>query len=246
MDTSYEPEFVFVDEFTCIGCRNCNNVCSATFMMEEEWGRARVRQQGVDGVDSLQEAIDTCPVSCIHWVTAPQLALLEETMSRMERVAAWLLVCVVVVGGRDGRLPGACPGNWLSSVRLPPVQSIVWRCAWADFLARDPVEPPTRSPLPPQMTGGGKGANLSVFVEAATAWEKRQAALRAKVQAEQGWGFFRAGPATGSSMQDAARLGAASTPPRWRRLRGAGETTSAPSGAAISACCPPAAQLASR
>ncbi len=39
-----------------------------------------------------QEAIDTCPVSCIHWVTAPQLALLEETMSRMERVAAWLLV----------------------------------------------------------------------------------------------------------------------------------------------------------
>jgi hypothetical protein len=59
------------------------------------------------------------------------------------------------------------------------------------------------------MTGGGKGANLSVFVEAATAWEKRQAALRAKVQAEQGWGFFRAGPATGSSMQDAARAAAA-------------------------------------
>ena len=36
--------------------------------------------------DKLQEAIDTCPVSCIHWVSAPQLALLEEQMARMERV----------------------------------------------------------------------------------------------------------------------------------------------------------------
>ncbi|KAL4428109.1 hypothetical protein ABPG75_002198 [Micractinium tetrahymenae] len=150
MDTTYERDMVFVDEFTCIGCRNCNNVCSATFMMEEEWGRARVAQQGVDGVEKLQEAIDTCPVSCIHWVTAPQLALLEETMSRMERVAAWLL-----------------------------------------------------------MTGGGKGANLNVFMEAASAWEKRQAALRAKVQADQGWAFWRGGaPATGSTMQDAAKAAA--------------------------------------
>lgn len=38
-------------------------------------------------VDKLQEAIDTCPVSCIHWVTAPQLTLLEESMARMERVS---------------------------------------------------------------------------------------------------------------------------------------------------------------
>jgi ferredoxin len=151
VDTSYERDQVFVDEFTCIGCKNCNNVCPSTFMMEEEWGRARVRDQGVDGVEKLQEAIDTCPVSCIHWVTAPQLTLLEETMGRMERVAAWLL-----------------------------------------------------------MTGGGKGANLNVFMEAATAWEKRQSALRARAQAEAGWAPFwaRSTPATGSSMQDAARAAA--------------------------------------
>ena len=53
----------------CIGCRNCNNVCPQTFGMEEEWGRARVMQQGVDTESKLQEAIDTCPVSCIHWVS---------------------------------------------------------------------------------------------------------------------------------------------------------------------------------
>jgi hypothetical protein len=30
--------------------------------------------------------MDTCPVSCIHWVSAPQLALLEDQMAKMERV----------------------------------------------------------------------------------------------------------------------------------------------------------------
>lgn len=30
---------------------------------------------------------DTCPVSCIHWVTAPQLALLELEMRELERVS---------------------------------------------------------------------------------------------------------------------------------------------------------------
>ena len=30
--------------------------------------RARVMQQRVDADEKVQEAIDTCPVSCIHWV----------------------------------------------------------------------------------------------------------------------------------------------------------------------------------
>jgi ferredoxin len=81
----------FVDEFACIGCRNCNGVCPKTFAMEEEHGRARAVRQDVDTAERLQEAIDTCPVSCIHWVTAPQLTLLEEAMAKMERVGAWLL-----------------------------------------------------------------------------------------------------------------------------------------------------------
>lgn len=99
LDASYERDQVFVDEFTCIGCRNCNNVCPQTFGMEEEWGRARVMQQGVDTESKLQEAIDTCPVSCIHWVTTPQLSLLEAAMARMERVAVWNLM-----GGGGNRI----------------------------------------------------------------------------------------------------------------------------------------------
>lgn len=55
MDKSYPAEFAFVDEFSCIGCRNCNNVCPKTFAMEEEYGRARVMKQGVDIPDKIQE-----------------------------------------------------------------------------------------------------------------------------------------------------------------------------------------------
>lgn len=50
----WSPVQVFVDEFTCIGCRNCTNVCSRTFEIEDDWGRARVMRQGVDTEDKLQ------------------------------------------------------------------------------------------------------------------------------------------------------------------------------------------------
>jgi len=92
LDNRQERDMVFVDEFACIGCRNCNNVCPKTFGMEEEWGRARVMKQKVDSDEKLQEAMDTCPVSCIHWVSAPQLTLLEASMARMERVAVWSMM----------------------------------------------------------------------------------------------------------------------------------------------------------
>jgi ferredoxin len=54
----------------------CTNVCASSFAIEEDYGRARVMQQGVDTEDKLQEAIDTCPVSCIHWVRYVQLSCL--------------------------------------------------------------------------------------------------------------------------------------------------------------------------
>ncbi|KAI8477300.1 MAG: hypothetical protein J3K34DRAFT_381734 [Monoraphidium minutum] len=123
-DASLPQDSVFVDEFSCIGCRNCTHVCPSSFFIEDDWGRARVGRQGADGRDKLQEAIDTCPVSCIHWVTAPQLSLLEAAMERMERVAVWAL-----------------------------------------------------------MSNSGGGAK-DVFNEASIAWEKRQAAVRARMEAE--------------------------------------------------------------
>uniref|UniRef100_A0A804NE01 J domain-containing protein n=1 Tax=Zea mays TaxID=4577 RepID=A0A804NE01_MAIZE len=69
------------------GCKNCANVCSKVFQIEEDFGRARVYDQS-GSTELIQEAIDSCPVDCIHWTLAAQLSLLEDEMRRVERVNA--------------------------------------------------------------------------------------------------------------------------------------------------------------
>ena len=69
---------VWVDEAVCIGCRYCANVASHTFVVEPTWGRSRAMRQDGDSTERIQEAIDTCPVDCIHWVSYEQLPELEE------------------------------------------------------------------------------------------------------------------------------------------------------------------------
>ncbi|NET49562.1 MAG: ferredoxin [Merismopedia sp. SIO2A8] len=84
--TGLEPELggivrqngVYVDESTCIGCKHCAHVARNTFYIEPEHGRSRVLQQDGDSEDVIQEAIDTCPVDCIHWVDYTQLKQLEK------------------------------------------------------------------------------------------------------------------------------------------------------------------------
>jgi ferredoxin len=68
---------VWVDEAVCIGCRYCAHVASNTFVVEAEWGRSRVFRQDGDTTERIQEAIDTCPVDCIHWVPYEQLPDLQ-------------------------------------------------------------------------------------------------------------------------------------------------------------------------
>ena len=59
---------VWVDEVVCIGCRYCAHVACNTFVVEPNYGRSRVIRQDGDSTERIQEAIDTCPVDCIHWV----------------------------------------------------------------------------------------------------------------------------------------------------------------------------------
>ena len=59
---------VWVDEAVCIGCRYCAHVACNTFVVEPNYGRSRVIRQDGDSTERIQEAIDTCPVDCIHWV----------------------------------------------------------------------------------------------------------------------------------------------------------------------------------
>lgn len=68
---------VYVDEIVCIGCKHCAHVARNTFYIEPEYGRSRVLRQDGDSEEILQEAIDTCPVDCIHWVDYTELKRLE-------------------------------------------------------------------------------------------------------------------------------------------------------------------------
>lgn len=83
--TGLEPELggfnrqkgVYVDEITCIGCKHCAHVARNTFYIEPDYGRSRVIRQDGDTEAIVQEAIDTCPVDCIHWVDYTELRQLE-------------------------------------------------------------------------------------------------------------------------------------------------------------------------
>jgi ferredoxin len=83
--TGLEPELggqlrqrgVYVDEVTCIGCKHCAHVARNTFYIEPDHGRSRVYRQDGDTEDIIQEAIDTCPVDCIHWTDYTELKQLE-------------------------------------------------------------------------------------------------------------------------------------------------------------------------
>ncbi|MDJ0723693.1 MAG: ferredoxin [Prochloraceae cyanobacterium] len=84
--SGFEPELggqlrqkgVYVDEITCIGCLHCAHVAPNTFYIEEQYGRSRVFNQDGDTEEIIQEAIETCPVDCIHWVDYTELKQLEE------------------------------------------------------------------------------------------------------------------------------------------------------------------------
>ncbi|WP_216918983.1 ferredoxin [Synechococcus sp. CCAP 1479/9] len=75
---------VWVDEAVCIGCRYCAHVAGNTFVVEPDWGRSRALRQDGDSTERIQEAIDTCPVDCIHWVPYEQLPVLRAQLDDQE------------------------------------------------------------------------------------------------------------------------------------------------------------------
>lgn len=57
---------VFVDQDVCIGCGLCASVVPEVFRLNDD-GVSEVYDQQGAGEDRIQEAIDSCPVNCIHW-----------------------------------------------------------------------------------------------------------------------------------------------------------------------------------
>ena len=73
---------IWVDEAACIGCQYCVHVATNTFIVDEQLGRARVIRQNGDTLEVVKEAMDTCPVDCMHWVDFEDLEKLEASLNR--------------------------------------------------------------------------------------------------------------------------------------------------------------------
>lgn len=101
----YDQLFLFVDEWQCIGCRNCCDIAPQTFTMDPHTSRARVFAQWNHPEDYMEAAKDSCPVECIHWVSREELQSLEYvTASEMWRVGG-MLPCSMAL--RQGIYTGA-------------------------------------------------------------------------------------------------------------------------------------------
>ena len=50
--------------------------------MESQLGRSRAIRQDGDSTERIQEAIDTCPVDCIHWVPFESLEAFKQDLVR--------------------------------------------------------------------------------------------------------------------------------------------------------------------
>jgi len=57
---------VYVDQDVCIGCGLCVSLVPGVFRLNDAGVSEAYDQEGADQAD-IQEAIDSCPVNCIHW-----------------------------------------------------------------------------------------------------------------------------------------------------------------------------------
>lgn len=57
----------YIEEDECIGCESCVEVAPGAFGFNEGTGKAFVTNMDGASEEEIQEAIDTCPASCIHW-----------------------------------------------------------------------------------------------------------------------------------------------------------------------------------
>ena len=56
-----------IDTDACIACGNCGQVCPKVFRLNEALGHSEVIDPQGAPEEKIQEAMDQCPVSCIHW-----------------------------------------------------------------------------------------------------------------------------------------------------------------------------------
>ena len=57
---------VRIETDECIGCESCVEICPEVFGFDEETEKAVVILVEGGPEDCIEEAIETCPVDCIH------------------------------------------------------------------------------------------------------------------------------------------------------------------------------------
>lgn len=65
-ETKKPNRISYVDQNECTGCEACVVVAPDVFRMTPD-GLSEVYDPQGDGEEKIQEAMDGCPVSCIHW-----------------------------------------------------------------------------------------------------------------------------------------------------------------------------------
>jgi ferredoxin len=58
---------VYIDEDECVGCGACEELCPDVFKVDVDTEIAGIIQSEVDSEECIEEAMETCPVDCIHW-----------------------------------------------------------------------------------------------------------------------------------------------------------------------------------
>ncbi len=58
-------EELVINQEECTGCELCTQLCPDVFEMDGNV--AKVKDQNAASKEEIQEAIDSCPVSCIMW-----------------------------------------------------------------------------------------------------------------------------------------------------------------------------------
>lgn len=57
----------YIVEDECIACGACEEICPEVFRLNDSLGCAQVLNPTGAPEEKIQEAIDSCPVQCIHW-----------------------------------------------------------------------------------------------------------------------------------------------------------------------------------
>jgi len=100
-------EFVYVDEWQCISCRNCCDVAGHTFCIDVDHGRARAYTQWGNSEEYLDYAVAACPVDCIYWVSREELQALEYITAAEMHDSKGSLPCPMTI--RQGVYQGIVP-----------------------------------------------------------------------------------------------------------------------------------------